>query len=78
MSDTPGWTVTISNERPEALVMKELRAASVQTSHVLGEIGVITGHAPAHAVAAMRREEGVADVSPELAVDIGPPDGGVS
>ncbi len=78
MSDTPAWTVTLSNERPVALVVKELRAAGLRTSHVLGEIGVITGHAPAHAVAALRRVRGVADVSPELAVDIGPPDAGVS
>jgi hypothetical protein len=67
------WVVTTSSDRPVRDVAKELAAAGFEVDQTLEQIGVITGKGDDRAVGKARAIRGVADVSPELKVDIGPP-----
>lgn len=73
MPDTPTWIITASGERPVAELVASLRKAGLVVGSVLAEIGVITGQCTKVQAAALRKVAGVADVSPDAAVDIGPP-----
>jgi len=68
-----GWVVTTSAERPIAEVAKELSKAGFAIDRTLDQIGVITGKSDEQAAGKARAIRGVADVSPETRVDIGPP-----
>jgi len=68
-----GWIVTTSAERPIAEVAKELAKAGFAIERTLDQIGVITGKSDEQAAGKVRAIRGVADVSPETRVDIGPP-----
>jgi hypothetical protein len=70
--------ITLSGDRPAGEVTAELEAAGLKIDQVLSEVGVITGSAPAAATARLRQVNGVADVSPDHAVDVGPPGSPVS
>jgi hypothetical protein len=70
--------ITLSGERPAGEVAAELEAAGLTVGQILKEVGVITGSAPASAHARLRKVPGVADVSPDHAVDIGPPGSPIS
>ena len=65
--------VTIDQERSLEDVSKDLADAGLVVGQVLEEIGCITGSAPARAVARLRKVRGVTDVSPDTAIDVGPP-----
>jgi hypothetical protein len=67
------WVVTTSAVRPMAEIAKDLSAAGFKIDQTLDAIGVITGKSDAKAVGKARAVHGVTDVSPELQVDIGPP-----
>ena len=69
-----GWIVTTSGERPAKDVAKDLRAKGFAVDQVLDEIGAITGAADDAVAVKLRAVEGVVDVSPDSAIDIGPPD----
>ena len=69
-----GWIVTTSGERPAKDVAKDLRAKGFAVDQVLDEIGAITGAADDAVADKLRAVEGVVDVSPDSAIDIGPPD----
>jgi hypothetical protein len=57
-------------------VARELSAAGFEIDQTLDQIGVITGKGDTKTVGKARAIRGVADVSPELKVDIGPPNSG--
>ena len=69
-----GWIVTTSGERPAKDVAKDLRAKGFAVDQVLDEIGAITGAADDAVADKVRAVKGVTDVSPDSAIDIGPPD----
>lgn len=66
--------ITISGDRPIQDVAKDLAAAGLNGGQTLEEIGSITGSADDDAVSKLRKVRGVADVSPDVSVDVGPPD----
>lgn len=74
MAKRKTWIVTLSGDRPIAEVSKALTSAGFAVEQVLEAIGSITGKADAAAAGKARRIKGVADVSPDTTVGIGPPD----
>lgn len=68
------WVVTTTGDRPVSAVVSDIASSGFSIDEVLEEIGVITGHGSGSAVNAVRRLPGVADVSPDQPVDLGPPD----
>jgi hypothetical protein len=71
---TLGWIVTTSGDRPAKEVAKDLKAAGFSVGQILEEIGSIIGEADERVIDKVRSIRGVADVSREGEVDIGPPD----
>ena len=69
------WTVTTTGDSPLREVAQHLRSAGFLIDQLLTEIGCITGTASDEVAARARQMPGVADVSPEAGVDIGPPGG---
>jgi hypothetical protein len=67
------WIVTTSGDRAIADVAKDLKAAGFAIDQTLDQVGVITGKSDAKAITKARKVRGVADVSPDQPVDIGPP-----
>ena len=67
------WIVTTSADRPIAEIAKDLSAAGFKIDQTLDEIGIITGKSDDKAVVKVRSVPGVADISPDHQVDIGPP-----
>jgi hypothetical protein len=65
--------ITTSGERPLREVARDLAKAGLNVSEVLDEIGSIIGTADDAAVKKLRKVRGVADVSHDTSVDIGPP-----
>lgn len=65
--------VTLSGERAPSEVAADLARAGMQIEYVLEAIGVITGEAESGREDALRGILGVADVSGEPGIDIGPP-----
>jgi hypothetical protein len=64
----------MSGDRPISDVAVDVAAAGFAIDQVLEVIGIITGSATDGVAEAVRAVPGVADVSPDLPVDIGPPD----
>ena len=78
---TPGkqaFIVTLSGSRPVHEVTEELTKRGFQVGNVLDTIGVVTGSADADAVERLRGLPGVADISEDHPVDIGPPGSPIS
>ena len=73
MSDKPTWIITASGDRPVAELVADLRKAGLVVGTLMAEIGVITGQCTPAQATALRKVAGVADVSPDAPVDIGPP-----
>jgi hypothetical protein len=67
------WVVTTSAVRPIAEIAKDLSAAGFKVDQTLDEIGIITGKSDDEAARKVRAVPGVADISPDNPVDIGPP-----
>jgi hypothetical protein len=67
------WVITTSADRPIADIAKDLSKAGFKIDQTLEQIGVITGNSDEKAVGKARAIRGVTDVSPELQIDIGPP-----
>jgi len=76
MTGTRQWVVTLAPDRRAGDVATELAALGFTIGEILEEIGCITGTAPEDVVVRVRRIAGVADVAPDLQVNLGPPDGG--
>ena len=70
--------VTLSGERAVHLVTRDLKAAGLSVDQVLDATGIVTGSADPKVAAKLRKVSGVADVSDDHPVDIGPPDSDVS
>lgn len=68
------WIVTTSGDQSLSDVKKKLTESGFTVDQVLDEIGVITGTTSDDVVDRLRSVSGVADVSPDEQVDIGPPD----
>ena len=68
------WIVTTSGKGSLSDVRKKLTESGFKVDKVLDEIGVITGTSNDDDVERLRKVAGVADVSPDEQVDIGPPD----
>ena len=66
--------VTLSGERKVREVARDLKAAGLKIDQVLEETGIITGAADTGVHPKLRKVHGVADVSADHPVDIGPPD----
>ena len=73
MPDKPTWIITATGERPVAEVVSDLRKAGLVVGSVLAEIGVVTGQCSPAQATSMRKVAGVADVSSDAPLDIGPP-----
>jgi hypothetical protein len=74
MAKAKRWIITANAERSLRDIAKDLRAAGLKSVKALDQVGIITGAADDAAVAKLRKVRGVADVSPDAAVDVGPPD----
>jgi hypothetical protein len=70
--------VTVSGNRPIHDVARDLRAAGLDVDQVLEFTGTVTGSAQPQTVNKLRGVPGVADVSADHPVDIGPPGAPVS
>lgn len=70
--------ITLSGDRPIHEVTADLRAAGLDVDQVLEAIGSVTGSFHSKNVTRLRRIRGVADVSPDHPVDIGPPGAPIS
>lgn len=70
--------ITTSGDRSIHEVAADLRAAGFDVQQVLEQIGSITGSAHPGALEKLRGVEGVADVSADLPINIGPPDAPIS
>ena len=78
MADTSRWVVTTSGDRDLAEIAEELTTRGFNTDQTLGEIGVLVGSATSDVVDNLRSVPGVADISEEKQIDIGPPDSPVT
>jgi len=78
MANEKRWVVTTSGNQSLSDIQKTLVDSGFKVDQVLTEIGLITGVAEDEVVNKVRQMAGVADVSPEQAVDVGPPDSPVT
>ena len=74
MTKSRRWIVTTTGKGSLEDVKKNLTKSGFSVDKVLDEIGVITGTSNDDDVERFRSVDGVADVSPDEDVDIGPPD----
>jgi hypothetical protein len=75
---TQPLVVTLTGGRPIHEVAGDLKAAGLSVDQVLTSTGIVTGSASPEAVERLRKVRGVADVSPDHPVDIGPPGSEIS
>ncbi|HEX7174768.1 MAG TPA: hypothetical protein VF240_05750 [Pyrinomonadaceae bacterium] len=78
MADKKRWVITASDDRSLKDIKKRVTESGFDIDQVLDEIGCITGVASDDVAESLRSVPGVADVSPEPSVDIGPPDAPLS
>jgi len=70
--------ITVSRDRPIQDVVNDLKSAGFDVDQVLEFTGTVTGAAHPLTADRLRSVRGVADVSPDHPVDIGPPGAPVS
>lgn len=73
MTTPKRWTVTTTGASPLPEVARRLRATGFQIDQTLAAIGCFSGLASDEVAGRARQVPGVADVSPEAGIDIGPP-----
>jgi len=78
MAKKKRWIVTTSGDRSLSEIKKKVTESGFAVEDVLDEIGCIIGSASDDVAERLRSIPGVADVSPETPVDIGPPDAPVT
>ena len=78
MAEFRRWVVTISPDRPITQVVNDLRGVGFTIGRVLEEVGCVTGTGADDTVEKVRNIAGVVDVSPDVPIDIGPPDSPVT
>jgi hypothetical protein len=74
MAEVRALNITTSGSHSIKQVAKELEKAGLRNHQVLDAIGVITGSADEDTIEKLRGIEGVADISSDVAIEIGPPD----
>lgn len=74
---TQPMIVTLSGKRAVHEVARDLKAAGLKVEQVLEATGIVTGSADPKSAGKLRKVRGVADVSADHPVDIGPPDADV-
>lgn len=74
MTEAKSWIIAVSTDRPLQDIAKDLSDAGLLGAQVLEEINVITGKAADKSLEKLRKVRGVVDVSPDMPVDVGPPD----
>ena len=74
MTKKKTWIITTGSDRPIHEIAKDLADAGLKEIQVLQEIGSITGSAEDEDVGKLRKVRGVKDISPDISIDIGPPD----
>lgn len=75
MSNSKKWIVTATDKNALGEVSKKLTENGFVIDEVLEEVCCITGSANEETVSRLRKLPGVADVSPDQEIDLGPPDG---
>nr|GFC70035.1 hypothetical protein [Tanacetum cinerariifolium] len=78
MATHKNWIVTTSGEHPLAGIVAQLTKDGFVVGQVLSAIGSIVGSASEATAAKARTIPGVADVSPDSAISLGPPDAPVT
>jgi hypothetical protein len=78
MAERTRWIVTTSGDRPLPDIQKDMKNTGFAVDQVFDEIGCISGACDDNVAAKVRKIRGVADVSPEGQVDIGPPNAPVT
>ena len=78
MATDPTWIITTSGDRPIAEVASEIGRRGFSVGQVLEEVGAITGSCSEDVAKQLRSIRGVADVSRDHAIDLGPPDAPVT
>jgi hypothetical protein len=66
--------ITVSKDHPILDVARDLKASGLEVEGILDAVGIVTGRAHPKSIARLRKVRGVADVSPDHKIDIGPPD----
>ena len=74
MAESKRWVVTTSPDHVFGEVARELSKAGLRLDQQLDAIGVVIGDADEAVAERLKSVPGVADVSPDTPVDIGPPD----
>jgi hypothetical protein len=78
VAGTSRWVITTSGDRDLTEIAEELATRGFTTDQALGEIGVLVGSAPSDVLDDLRSVPGVADISQDKQIDIGPPDSPVT
>jgi hypothetical protein len=73
MAGVKKWVVTTSGQRPLADVQAELEHSGFAVENSLAEIGILTGSGDEDSIDRLRGIAGIADISPDTPIDIGPP-----
>ena len=74
MATSKRWIITTSAGHSLPDIAQQLKTAGFSVEQVLTAIGCITGVGPESAAERARAIPGVADVSPDAPVSLGPPD----
>lgn len=78
MSVHKKWIITLSGAETLDDVVKKLAENGFVVDQILDEIGCIVGTADENKAQQLRAISGVADVSPDAAIDLEPPDSPVT
>ena len=78
MAKSKKWVITTSGDQSLDDITKQLTKTGFYVEQVLDQIGCITGSASDDVVERLRTIPGIADVSPDTDIDIGPPDAPVT
>lgn len=74
MSNVKQWLITMSHDQSISELATRLSAEGLTIKNVLEEVGCITGSADDATVGRLRKIKGVVDISPDMQIDVGPPD----
>jgi hypothetical protein len=71
---TKRWIITVSGERKLADITKDLQTAGFIVEHVYENVGSIAGTGSEDTAKRLQSIQGIAAVSPDQSIDVGPPD----
>jgi hypothetical protein len=78
MPATKKWIITTSPDHSIEKIKKELVKAGFSVENVFDQIGSLSGTASDEVIEKLKSVDGVADVSPDHPINIGPPDAPVT